>query len=238
MHELESPFFLVNTKTSPKVVGDDLCEFAATVERVAADTSRRFALAPQGPDIRLVASETALPVVAQTAVRHEDASIGDVTCEAVAAAGADAVFVNHPENEDALAAVGRLVERCDALGLASIVCVPDHQTAAAALAFDPAPDCLLFEQPADIASEGGVVRSNPAVLESFVEFVAAEAPETRVFVGGGIRTAEDVAQAFDCGVDATGAASAALEAADSDDFEAWLRAVAAVMPTAEGGSNT
>ncbi|ADD04840.1 triosephosphate isomerase [Natrialba magadii ATCC 43099] len=237
MSELEYPFFLVNTKTNPEVVGDDLREFAATVERVADDTERRFALAPQVPDIRLVASETTLPIVAQTAVRHEDASIGDATCEAVAAAGADAVFVNHPENEDTFGTVGRLIERCDALGLESIVCVPDHQTAAAALAFDPAPDCLLFEQPADIASEGGMVRSDPEGLESFVEFVAAESSKTRVFVGGGIRTAEDVEQAFDCGVDATGAASAALEAAAGDDFEAWLRAVAAVMPPA-GDSNT
>lgn len=223
---LSYPHFLVNFKTYEGTAGADGLAFAETIERVATDTGSRFVVAPQLPDLRLVAERTDLPVVAQTAVRREDGGMGAITCEAVAEAGADGVFVNHPEDEDSFGAVGPLVDRCRELGLESIVCVDSLESGRAALAFDP--DCLLFERPGDIASEEGMVRSHPERIESFVEAIDAEATGTAVFVGGGIRTGDDVERAFDCGIDATGAASAAVGA---DDREAWLRSIAAAVPT-------
>lgn len=222
---LDAPFFLVNFKAAPETVGVGGAEFARTVDRVADDVGRQFAVAPQPTDLRLVAERTDLPIVAQSAVRREDAALGAPTLEAVAAAGADAVFVNHPQNEAAFAAVPRLLDRCANVGLEAICCVHSRDQARAALAYDPG--WLLFERPDDIASEAGLVRTQPERIERFVELVDAENPDTRVFVGGGIRTADDVERAFECGVDATGAASAALE---TDDREAWLRSIAAALP--------
>ncbi|MFD1563399.1 triose-phosphate isomerase [Haloarchaeobius amylolyticus] len=225
---LADPVFLVNYKTYAGTTGDDALAFAETIERVRDETGSRFAVAPQLPDLRRIAERTDLPIVAQTAVPRAESGIGDVTLEAVADAGADAVFVSHPENEAAFTAVARAVDRCGDLGLESIVAVEGLTTARMALAADP--DWLLFERPADIATDEGMVRTHPERIETFVETVADEAAETRTFVGGGIRTAEDVARAFDCGVDATGAASAAIEA---DDREAWLRSIATAVPTAD-----
>ena len=222
---LAYPYFLVNFKTSPGTSGASGLSLAGTIERVRDETGARFAVAPQLPDLRLLAERTSLPLVAQAGVPREDASLGEPTFEAVAAAGADAVFVTHPENDAGVGALGRALERCRDLGLESIVWVPDRETARAVLALEP--DCLLFERPADIASEGGLVRTDPERLERFVATVADASPDTRVFVGGGIRTADDVTRAFDCGVDATGAASAVLEASDR---EAWLRSIADAVP--------
>ena len=228
---LEYPYFLINFKTATETVGEDGLAFARTIERVRDDTGRQFAVAPQLTDLRLVAERTALPVVAQAATLAENAVMGATTYEAVAAAGADAVFINHPQNEATFADVARAVDRCADRGLESIVCVNSLEQGRAALTFDP--DCLLFERPDDIASESGMVRTHPERIEAFVDMVATENPRTRVFVGGGIRTAADVEQAFACGVDATGAASAALEATDR---AAWLRSIAASVPqTAPSG---
>lgn len=220
---LEYPVFLVNYKGYEGTTGDDGLAFAETIERVAADVGVRFALAPQPPDLRWLAERASLPLVAQTGVPRERAGTGDVTLEAVADAGADGVFVTHPEADVGLGSVGRAVARCRDLGLESIVWAPDRESARAALAFDP--DCLLFERPGDIASEEGMVRTDPARVERFVEAVAEA--DARVFVGGGVRTPADVERAFDCGVDATGAASAAVEARDR---EAWLRSIASALP--------
>ena len=225
---IDYPYFLVNFKTASGAAGEDGLAFARTIERVGEATGRRFAVAPQPTDLRLLADRTELPIVAQSAVRSEDAPLGAVTLEAVAAAGADAVFVNHPQNEAAFADVPRLVDRCAELGLESIVCVRSREQGRAALTYEP--DCLLFERPDDIASEGATIRTAPERIEAFVETVAAARPETRVFVGGGIRTADDVERAFSCGVDATGAASAALVA---DDREAWLRSIAGAVPASD-----
>lgn len=222
---LAYPYFLVNCKTYDGTTGEDGLAFARTIQRVVEDTGRRFAIAPQLPDIRLIADRTTLPVVAQAGTRREDATMGGVTLEAVAAAGADAVFVTHPENDAAFGDLPRLIDRCEHLGLESIVTVNGLDGARAALSFGP--DCLLLERPDDIASEGGLVRADPDRVEAFVELVASERPETRTFVGGGIRTADDVGRAFSCGVDATGAASAAV---DAPDREAWLRSIADAVP--------
>ncbi|MFA9417081.1 triose-phosphate isomerase [Natrinema sp. HArc-T2] len=218
--------FLVNYKTYAGTTGDDALAFAETIERVRDETGSRFAVAPQLPDLRLVAERTALPIVAQAGAPRAESGMGDITLEAVADAGADAVFVSHPENEAAFTAVARAVDRCAELGLESIVAVESLPTARMALSADP--DWLLFERSADIATEEGMVRTHPERIEAFVEAVADEAPGARTFVGGGVRTAEDVSRAFDCGVDATGAASAAVEA---DDREAWLRSIATAVPT-------
>ncbi|ELY47542.1 triose-phosphate isomerase [Natronorubrum sulfidifaciens] len=217
---LEYPYFLINFKTATETIGEEGLALARTIERVRDETGCRFVVAPQLTDLRLVAERTALPVVAQAATLAENAVMGEPTYEAVAAAGADGVFINHPQNEATFADVARAVDRCADRGLESIVCVNSREQGRAALTFDP--DCLLFERPDDIASESGMVRTHPERIAAFVDMVDAENPHTRVFVGGGIRTAADVEQAFACGVDAAGAASAALEAPDR---AAWLESI-------------
>ena len=226
-HTLEYPHFLVNFKTYAGTGGADGLEFAREIDRVAAETGTTFAIAPQLPDLRLVAEGTDLPVVAQR-VRAADSGreMGAILLETVAEAGADAAFINHPESPDAFADVASSVRRCRDLGLESIVCVESLEMARAALTFDP--DCLLFEDPSDIASEDAMIRTAPERIAGFVEAIEESEGETRVFVGGGVRTGEDVTRAFELGVDATGAASAAIEA---EDREAWLREIARAVPS-------
>ncbi|MEY7848917.1 triose-phosphate isomerase [Natrarchaeobius sp. A-rgal3] len=222
---LEYPHFLINFKTAGSAVGRDGLAFAETIDRVSADTGRQFVVSPHHSDVRLLAEHASLPIVAQSATPAATSETGAITCEAVAAAGADGIFVNHPENPTPFTALARTVDRCSELGLESIVCVTDRKTARAALALEA--DCLLFERPADVAADDATIRSDPGRIEAVVELVESVRPETAVFVGGGIRTAADVERAFDLGVDATGAASAALEA---DDREAWLRSIATAIP--------
>ena len=223
---LDYPYFLVNVKTYPGTGGEDGLAFARTVERVAEETGTRFVVAPQTPDLRLIARETSLPVVAQAVDADEPGRrTGSVLPETVAAAGADGVLVNHPERPDDLAAIETTVDRCRELGLESIVCANGVEQARAVLSFEP--DCLLFEKPEDVATGRAISRTHPERVEAVAEQVDAERPKTRVFLGGGISEAADVAAAFDLSADAAGAASAAVQA---DDRAAWLRAVAGAIP--------
>lgn len=223
---LAYPHFLVNCKTYDGTAGTDGLALAELIESVGRETETAFAVAPQTPDLRLLAAETDLGVVAQSVDALESGrDNGRISLEAVADAGADGVLINHPESPDSLTDVAHLVEGCAERGLESIVCVHSREMGKAALAFDP--DCLLFENPADVATDRAMSRTEPDRLERFVELVAAENPRTRVMAGGGISVAEDVERAFDLGVDVAGAASAFLEA---DDRRAWLTDVAAAIP--------
>lgn len=219
---LEYPCFLVNLKTYAGTAGDDALALARTIERVAERTGATVAVAPGTPDLARIAAETSLPVVAQAVDAAEHgAGHGRITLPGVAAAGADGVLVNHPERPDAFGDVADLVAGCRDLGLESIVCVDGLDVGRVALELDP--DCVLFEDPSDIATGESMVETRPERAEAFIELVADRNPRTRVLLGGGITSGADVERALALGADAAGAASAFVEA---DDREAWLASIA------------
>lgn len=219
---LTYPHFLINYKLYEGTAGADGLELAKTIEAVQRRTSATFAVAPQIPDIYRIAEETDLSVVAQSIDTLETGrGNGRISLAAVAEAGTASVLVNHPESPAEFSAVGDVVAGCAEYGLESIVCVDSVDLGRAALTFDP--DCLLLENPADIASDRALARTHPERVETFVSMVESENPGTRILLGGGINTAADVAASFEHGADAAGAASAFV---DANDREAWLSEIA------------
>ncbi|MDG5821575.1 triose-phosphate isomerase [Natronococcus sp. A-GB7] len=219
---LTYPHFLINYKLYEGTAGANGLELAKTIEAVHRQTGATFAVAPQIPDIYRIAEETNLLVVAQSidglvAGRGN----GRISLAAVAEAGAAGVLINHPESPEEFSDVGGVVAGCAEYGLESIVCVDSVDLGRAALTFDP--DCLLLENPADIASDRALARTHPERVEAFVSMVESENPETRILLGGGISTAADVAASLEHGADAAGAASAFV---DANDREAWLSEIA------------
>jgi|AntDeeMetagen681_2_1112603.scaffolds.fasta_scaffold08001_2 triosephosphate isomerase len=222
---LTYPHFLINYKLYEGTAGAAGLELAKTIEAVHRQTGATFVVAPQTPDVYRIAEETDLPVVAQSVDAVEAGrGNGRISLAAVAEAGAAGVLVNHPESPAEFSNVGDVVAGCADHGLESIVCVDSVDLGRAALTFDP--DCLLLENPADIASDRPLARTHPERVEAFVSMVESERPGTRILLGGGISTAADVAASLDHGVDAAGAASAFV---DASDREAWLSEIAEAL---------
>lgn len=228
---LTYPHFLINYKLYEGTAGAAGLELAKTIEAVHRRTGATFAVAPQTPDIYRIAEETALPVVAQSIDALEAGrGNGQISLAAVAEAGAAGVLVNHPESPAEFGDVGDVVAGCAEYGLESIVCVDSVDLGRAALTFDP--DCLLLENPADVASDRALARTNPERVDAFVSMVESENPGARILLGGGISTARDVTASLEHGADAAGAASAFV---DASDREAWLSEIADPL-TAEANS--
>ena len=222
---LEYPTFLVNFKLYAGTAGEEGLDLAETIASVAERTGASLAVAPQTPDLYRIASETDLPVVAQSAdAVKAGRGTGKVALPTVAAAGADGVLVNHPESPQTLSEIESIVESGKDQDVESIVCVDSVETGRAVLAFDP--DCLLFEKPADIGTGRSLPRTAPERVEAFVSMVEETNPRTRVLLGGGISSPADVEAALKLGVDAAGAASAFV---DATDREAWLSEVAETL---------
>jgi triosephosphate isomerase len=223
---LPFPTFSVNCKIYPGTWGADALEFARLLEEIGAETDTQFVFAPQMPDLRMIAEQTNLAVVAP----HVDAvepgrGMGKILPEAVADAGADGVIFNHPEDRDALTDLVWKVRRCRELGMDSVVIVDSVEMGRSVLEFDP--DALVYEKPDDIGTGRAITQSHPERVERFLEMVEEENPRTCVLLGGGITTAEDVRLAFELGADAAGAASAVALA---DDRETLLGEIAAAVP--------
>jgi len=226
---LAYPHFQINFKVYPGTWGTDGLALAETIERVSEETGANFVLTPQPPDLRLIARETELPVFAPAVDPVAPGrGMGKLLPEALEAAGAVGAVINHVENRDTLSDIETKVERCQAVGLDAIVCVDSVEMGRAVAAFEP--DQLLFERPDDISTDRAISRTHPDRIEAFLEMRDEVAPETKVRVGGGISTAEDVRLALELGVDATGAASAIATAADPADR---LREIGTVVASVE-----
>ncbi|CCQ32854.1 Triosephosphate isomerase protein [Halorhabdus tiamatea SARL4B] len=222
---LSYPHFQINFKIYPETWGEGGLALAETIERVGQETGANFVVTPQIPDVRLIARETDLPVFAPAVDPVEPGrGMGTLLPEALTAAGAVGAIINHAENRDTLADIETKIDRCEGVGLESVVCVDSVEMGRAVAAFEP--DQLLFERPGDIATDRAISRSHPDRIEAFLEMRDAVAPETKVRVGGGVSTAEDVRLAFELGVAATGAASAIATAKDP---EGRLRAIGEVL---------
>jgi triosephosphate isomerase len=223
---LPYPHFQVNLKVYPDTWGDHAVAFARTLEQLEAETSARFVLTPQLPDLRLIAAETDVTVTAPFMHATEPGrGMGKILPETLADAGADGVVINHAENRDTLTDLVWKIERCRDLGMDSVVCVDSIEMGRAVAEFDP--DSVIYEMPGDISSDRAITQTHPDRVRAFLGMIDEENPRTRVLVGGGISTAEDVRLAFEQGADATGAASAVSLAADP---EGLLREIAAAFP--------
>lgn len=219
---LDYPNFLLNFKIYEGTAGTDGLALAKTIEAVAKATDGTFVVAPQTPDIERIGRQTSLPVVAQSvdSVRPGRGN-GRISLPAVEAAGADGVLINHPESQSTLSETTELIAGCAKRDLESIVCVDSIEMGRAVLAFDP--DCLLFENPEDIATEQSMTETHPERIEEFVAMVAEVNPQTSVLLGGGVSTGTDVRRALELGADGAGAASAFIDASDKDG---WLSSIA------------
>lgn len=223
---LSYPFFWVNFKVYPGTAGEDGLEIANTIDRVQRESGVQFVVSPQTPDIRLIAENTELAIMAPYADAVEPGrGTGRVLVESVQKAGAEALSINHAEARDSFADIAFKIDRCKQAGLDSIVSVHSLEMGRAIANLDP--DCLVFEVPGDIATDRAITRSHPERVQEFVDMVEEVNSRTNVFVGGGISTPEDVAAGFDLGVDATGAASAVIQAEDRHEF---LSGIAAAFP--------
>ena len=226
---LAYPHFEVNYKVYPGTHGADGRAFAELIERVGRETGAEFVLTPQVPDIRLAATATDLTLTAPAVDAVEPGrGMGRLLPEALREAGAAGAVINHAENRDTLADVAAKIRRCREVGMDSLVCVDGVEMGRAVGAFEPSG--MVFEKPADIASDRAITQTHPERVERFVATRDEVCPDTKVHVGGGVATAEDVRLAFEQGADATGAASAVSLA---DDPESLLRDIGRVVAAAD-----
>jgi len=223
---LPYPHFQANCKVYPETYGDYALSFAQLLEEIEAEIDARFVLTPQILDLRTIAAETDVALTAPRMDATEPGrGMGKILPEALAAAGADGVVLNHAESRDTLADIAWKIERCRDLGMDSVVCVDSIEMGRAVAEFDP--DAMTYEMPGDISTDRAITRTHPDRVREFVNAIEEANPRTRVLVGGGVSTPEDVRLAFEQGAHASGAASAVSLA---DDSESLLRDIANVFP--------
>ena len=209
--KIKPPFFEVGPKAL--LYGEKMLKLAQVIDKTAMKYDLDVIVTPQYTDISLLANNTERILVF---AQHMDPlpvgrGLGSVLPEAVKAAGAVGVMLNHAEKKLTLDVVEKTIARADEVGLATIVCADtvDELTAIAKLGPN-----LLVAEPTELI---GTVKTRDSnyVIET-IKQVREINPDIMVLQGAGISNGQDVYNTIKLGAQATGSTSGILKAADPE----------------------
>ena len=219
--KIRAPFFEIGPKSY--LYGDEILELALAadaaskkydvdvifttpyteIRRVCERTDRLFVFAPHMDPLRV------------------GRGLADILPEAVKAAGADGVMLNHCERPLAVSVLRQTILRARELDLTTIVCA--DSIAETRMVAQLAPDIIVAE-PSELIGTGQA--SSMDYVRASTEAVKAVNPDILVLQGAGISCARDVYEVISAGADATGSSSAIAKAASREAIvDEMLRAV-------------
>ena len=207
--KLRAPFFVVNPKSY--LYGEAAVALAKKADELAGKYDFDILFTAQHVDLAAVRGATKhLIVTAQHMDGHKPgAGMGHILPEALAAAGVQAVFLNHAEHPMNVSALAKAMARADELGILTIVCADTVEEAKAIAMLHP--DIMVCE-PTSLIGTGKV--SDRSYMTSTNEAVKGVSPNTMVLQAAGISSGQNVYDAILSGADGTGGTSGIVAAKD------------------------
>ncbi len=208
-YKINPPFFEIGPKAY--LYGEQMLALAKVIDKTAMKYDLDVIVTPQYTDIKLLADNTErIHVYAQ----HMDylpvgRGLGSVLPEAVKAAGAVGVMLNHAEKKLTLEEIEKTIRRADEVGLATIVCADTVEELVACAKLSPN---LLVAEPTELIGTGTTAGDN--YVKATIRAVNAINPDIMVLQGAGISNGKDVYDTIKMGAMATGSTSGIIKAKD------------------------
>lgn len=210
---MEFPQIIVNLKAYPQSLGDRSVRVSKAIAEAGEEKGVGVGVSPQYADLYRVTSEVEVPVYAQHVDSLEPGrGTGSLLPEAADKAGAIGSLVNHSERQLELGEIEEIVERLKEVGLVSVVCAEDVETAGKVAAFSP--DMVAVEPPELIGTGRSVSKVKPDIIEDTVQEVRDVNSDVHVLCGAGVSIGEDVKIALELGAEGILIASAVVKAED------------------------
>jgi triosephosphate isomerase len=211
--EITPPFFELGPKGY--MFGPEMLRVARCADELSREYQVQVIIDPQYVDIPVIAQQVQRALVFAP---HMDSIApgrgqGAVLPEAIKAAGATGVVLNHVEHRLSGDELTRTIRRADEVGLATMVCADDVEEAVSIA--ELAPNIIVVESPELIGTGSGGDRDNAAIAATDRAIWLVN-PEIRVLHGAGIGSARDVFGVIAAGAQATGSSSAIFTAPDPE----------------------
>ncbi|MBR5518439.1 MAG: triose-phosphate isomerase [Clostridia bacterium] len=207
--DIKPPFFEIGPKAI--IYGEEMLKLAKVIDKTAMKYDVDVILTPQYTDIKLLADNTErIFIFAQ----HMDylkpgRGLGSVLPEAVKAAGAKGVMLNHAEKPLTLDVVEKTIRRAEEVGLATIVCADTVEDVKAIAKMSPD---MIVAEPTELIGTGTTSDSNYVI--DTINTVKEINDKIMVLQGAGISNGQDVYNTIKLGAQATGSTSGILKADD------------------------
>jgi triosephosphate isomerase len=209
--QITPPFFEIGPKAY--LYGKDVLELAKHADAMSKKYDVQIVFTPQYVDIPLVAREMKQVLVF---AQHMDSlpvgrGIGSVLPEAVKAAGAKGVLLNHVEKRLSTDELRRTIQRADEVELATMVCADNLEDAVLIACMNP--NIIIAESP-DLIGVGKREANDQEAIARINQAVWDINPEIRVLHGAGISCGRDVYDVIAAGAQGTGSTSGIITARD------------------------
>ncbi len=209
--EITPPFFEIGPKAY--LYGDGVLALARCADAMGQRYGVQVILTPQYVDISTVAHEMKSVMVFAQHMDHLQIGrgIGSVLPEAVKAAGAKGVLLNHAEKKLTRADLERTLQRADEVGLATMVCADNLEEALAIARLRP--NIIIAEAP-ELIGVGKRADNDRQIIDTINRAVWDIDPQIRVLHGAGISSGQDVYEIIAAGAQGTGSTSGIIKAGD------------------------
>lgn len=218
---IKPPFFEIGPKAY--LYGEDMLKLARAADIASEKYDVRIILTPQPTDIYLLAKETKNVLIF---AQHMDPisagrGQGSILPEAIKAAGAVGVMLNHAEKPMTTADLYKAVKRADEVGLATIVCADSIREAEAIAHFSPN---IIVAEPTELIGTGQT--SDEEYVFATTSAIKRINPEIQVLQAAGIKNGQDVYKVIRAGAEATGTTSGIMKAENPEAMlDEMIRAV-------------
>jgi len=208
-YAIKPPFFEIGPKAY--LYGQDMLNLALAADAASEKYDVRVILTPQYTDIPLLVENTEhLLICAQ----HMDPlqvgrGLGAVLPEAIKAAGAVGVMLNHMEKPMYLSDLRKAIHRAREVGLISIVCADSLEDAKAIACFSP--DVIVAE-PSELIGTGK--SSGEDYVRATNDAIRSINSNIQILQAAGISNGKDVYDVIRSGAEGTGSTSGIIKASD------------------------
>ena len=205
--DIKPPFFEVGPKAI--IWGDAMLALAKVIDKTAMKYDVDVIVTPQYTDIKLLADNTERILVF---AQHMDAlvpgrGLGSVLPEAVKAAGAKGVMLNHAEKPLDMETLERTIRRADEVGLATIVCADTVEDVKKIAHMAPN---LIVAEPTELIGTGKT--ADKEYVDEVIRCIREINPAIKPFPSAGISKGEDCYNMIKAGSSASGCSSAIAKA--------------------------
>lgn len=207
--KIKPPFFEIGPKAY--LYGEEMLKLAKVIDKTALKYDVDIIVTPQYTDIRLLTDNTERILVF---AQHMDPlpvgrGLGSVLPEAVKAAGAVGVMLNHAEKPVTDDVLAETIKRADEVGLGTIVCADTIEDVKKIAKMGPN---LIVAEPTELIGTGKTSDSNYVI--DTIKTVHDINPDIMVLQGAGISNGTDVYNTIKLGAQATGSTSGIIKADD------------------------
>jgi triosephosphate isomerase len=207
--KIRTPFFEIGIKNY--IYGDKVLELALAAEAASKKYDIDLLFITPYTEIRRVTEHTERLIVLAPYMDtlRPGRGMADILPEAIKAAGAKGVVVNHCERPMTLSSIKKTIDRANELDLLSFACADTIAEAQAIAQLHPD---IINPEPTELIGSGTV--SDMAYVKKVIAVIKAIYPDILVEQAAGISTGKQVYDFIFAGAEAAGAASGIFNAPD------------------------